>query len=191
MWCPPARTRWQLPCDNSEGRDHLKKTSAKALPQMLVNTRISNSYHSLPILIGLNHYLELISEILLFKIILHEHVLFIKWGLDSQPQFSGSISNNLLENKLSSVLDRGNQKMVPPENNTSYALAYEDYQIGQRIILGSHLLTSEEIIEFANKWDPVPFHTDEKLVLNLRMKLNCCWGTPNCNPHKINTKPRR
>ena len=52
--------------------------------------------------------------------------------------------------------------MVPPENNTSYALAYEDYQIGQRIILGSHLLTSEEIIEFANKWDPVPFHTDEK-----------------------------
>jgi acyl dehydratase len=81
--------------------------------------------------------------------------------------------------------------MVPPENNPSYALAYEDYQIGQRIILGSHLLTSEEIIEFANKWDPVPSHTDEKLVLNLRMKLNCCWGTPNCKMHKINTKPRR
>ena len=80
--------------------------------------------------------------------------------------------------------------MVSPENNPSYALAYEDYQIGQRIILGSHLLTSEEIIKFANKWDPVPFHTDENLALNLRMKLNRYWGTPNCNPHKINTRPR-
>ena len=43
-----------------------------------------------------------------------------------------------------------------------YDNTYEDYQIGERVVLGKHRLTSEEIINFAEKWDPAPFHIDEK-----------------------------
>ena len=43
-----------------------------------------------------------------------------------------------------------------------YIGAYEDYKIGNKIILGSYFLTSGDIIEFAKKWDPAPFHTDEE-----------------------------
>jgi acyl dehydratase len=46
---------------------------------------------------------------------------------------------------------------LPPDG-----LAYEDYEIGKKITLGNHFLSSEEIIEFASKWDPVPFHIDEQ-----------------------------
>jgi acyl dehydratase len=47
----------------------------------------------------------------------------------------------------------------------TYALPYEDYEVGSQIILGSHFLTSEEIINFAKKWDPAPFHIDKKAGL--------------------------
>ncbi len=47
-------------------------------------------------------------------------------------------------------------------NAQKYIGAYEDYKIGKKKILGSYLLTSSDIIEFAKKWDPAPFHTDEK-----------------------------
>ncbi|MBT3991959.1 MAG: acyl dehydratase [Rhodospirillaceae bacterium] len=40
--------------------------------------------------------------------------------------------------------------------------AFEDYVIGEKLELGSHLLEREEIIEFAKKWDPMPFHIDEE-----------------------------
>jgi acyl dehydratase len=52
--------------------------------------------------------------------------------------------------------------MNPKEPKPDNFFAYEDYEIGKKILLGSHQLTSAEIIEFANKWDPVPFHTDEQ-----------------------------
>ncbi len=54
---------------------------------------------------------------------------------------------------------------MPDSNDQIYVGAYEDYQLGRKIILGSHFLTSEEIIEFAKKWDPVPFHIDEQAGL--------------------------
>ncbi len=40
--------------------------------------------------------------------------------------------------------------------------AYEDFEEGSSIPLGSKLVTAEEIIEFAGEFDPQPFHLDEE-----------------------------
>lgn len=37
----------------------------------------------------------------------------------------------------------------------------EDYQVGQVFDVGEYVLTKEEIISFAQSWDPQPFHLDE------------------------------
>jgi acyl dehydratase len=39
---------------------------------------------------------------------------------------------------------------------------FEDYEIGEQNATGDHLVTAEEIIDFAGRWDPQPFHTDER-----------------------------
>lgn len=39
---------------------------------------------------------------------------------------------------------------------------YEDLAEGQIIELGHYTVSKEEILEFANKYDPQPFHIDEK-----------------------------
>ena len=39
---------------------------------------------------------------------------------------------------------------------------YEDFEVGASREIGSHEVTREEIIDFATKWDPRPFHIDEK-----------------------------
>ena len=38
---------------------------------------------------------------------------------------------------------------------------YEDLEIGQKIKLGSIIVSKKEIISFAEKFDPQPFHTNE------------------------------
>lgn len=38
----------------------------------------------------------------------------------------------------------------------------EDLAAGYRTSIGEYLLCAEEIIEFASRWDPYPFHTDEQ-----------------------------
>lgn len=40
---------------------------------------------------------------------------------------------------------------------TRYA---EDLSVGEEFTFGSHTVTAEEIIEFAEEFDPQPFHTD-------------------------------
>ena len=37
---------------------------------------------------------------------------------------------------------------------------FEDVRVGETDTLGSHLITEAEIIAFASKYDPQPFHTD-------------------------------
>jgi acyl dehydratase len=37
---------------------------------------------------------------------------------------------------------------------------FEDVRVGESDTLGSHTVTAEEIIAFAKKYDPQPFHTD-------------------------------
>jgi len=39
---------------------------------------------------------------------------------------------------------------------------FEDYEIGRQISAGKHLVTSDEMLDFARRWDPQPFHTDER-----------------------------
>jgi acyl dehydratase len=44
---------------------------------------------------------------------------------------------------------------VPPKERF-----FEDYRIGEVHEFGDYLVTEQEIIEFARKYDPQPFHTD-------------------------------
>lgn len=37
----------------------------------------------------------------------------------------------------------------------------EDFQPGQALEFGSHTLTAEEIVDFARRYDPQPFHLDD------------------------------
>lgn len=37
----------------------------------------------------------------------------------------------------------------------------EDFQPGQTLEFGSHTLTAEEIVDFARRYDPQPFHLDD------------------------------
>lgn len=39
---------------------------------------------------------------------------------------------------------------------------FEDIEVGETTEFGSRTVTKEEIVEFAEKYDPQPFHTDEK-----------------------------
>lgn len=39
---------------------------------------------------------------------------------------------------------------------------YEDYEVGETEGFGERTVTKAEIIEFAEKYDPQPFHTDEE-----------------------------
>jgi acyl dehydratase len=46
-----------------------------------------------------------------------------------------------------------------PNTVAKYA---EDYQVGEIVDVGEYTLTKEEIIAFAQTWDPQPFHLDEQ-----------------------------
>ncbi|MFK7865691.1 MAG: MaoC family dehydratase [Pseudohongiellaceae bacterium] len=39
---------------------------------------------------------------------------------------------------------------------------FEDFEVGSRQEFGSYLVTEEEIIEFATKYDPQPFHLSDE-----------------------------
>lgn len=38
---------------------------------------------------------------------------------------------------------------------------FEDLQIGERSLVGTHVVSKEEAIEFARQWEPQPYHVDE------------------------------
>ena len=40
-------------------------------------------------------------------------------------------------------------------------LYFEDLEPGRRSVVGRYLLTREESVAFAQRWDPQPFHVDE------------------------------
>jgi acyl dehydratase len=40
--------------------------------------------------------------------------------------------------------------------------AYEDFNIGDAVQLSAHTFTREEIVEFAKRYDPQPFHLSEE-----------------------------
>lgn len=39
-------------------------------------------------------------------------------------------------------------------------ISYEDLEVGSRTEVGTHTFTVEEIVEFAERFDPQPFHVD-------------------------------
>ncbi len=41
-------------------------------------------------------------------------------------------------------------------------LCFEEIQVGDRWRSNEYLVSREEIIEFASRWDPLPFYTDEE-----------------------------
>jgi acyl dehydratase len=43
-------------------------------------------------------------------------------------------------------------------------LYFEDFTIGSTRSFGGYEVTKEEIVEFARRWDPQPFHVDEALA---------------------------
>ncbi|MCR9213840.1 MAG: MaoC family dehydratase [Proteobacteria bacterium] len=45
-------------------------------------------------------------------------------------------------------------------------LYFEDIKIGDKTEFGSKLVTKEEILEFAEEFDPQPFHLDEEAATN-------------------------
>jgi acyl dehydratase len=44
----------------------------------------------------------------------------------------------------------------------SEPLHYEDFYVGQVMVLGPKLVTKDDIVAFAREFDPQPFHLDEK-----------------------------
>ena len=52
--------------------------------------------------------------------------------------------------------------MSNPVYNDYY---YEDINDTYKVSLGEYLVTKETILDFANQWDPMLFHTDEELSL--------------------------
>lgn len=47
---------------------------------------------------------------------------------------------------------------------------FEDFEIGQSIELGSYEVSEEEILEFARKYDPQPFHIDPQAAQSSMFK---------------------
>lgn len=52
----------------------------------------------------------------------------------------------------------------------------EDIQIGERLELGTHVFTAEEIKRFAQKFDPQPFHIDEEAAKRSHFGGLCASG---------------
>ena len=42
---------------------------------------------------------------------------------------------------------------------------FEDVKVGTRYLVGTYTVSREEAIEFANKWEPQPYHVDEARAL--------------------------
>ena len=57
-----------------------------------------------------------------------------------------------------------------------FKIFYEDLKIGETEEFGSYLVTREEVIDFASKYDPQPFHLDEELAKNSVFGDLCASG---------------
>jgi acyl dehydratase len=56
--------------------------------------------------------------------------------------------------------------------------AYEDFPVGRRLVSGIQTISEEEMIEFARRYDPQPFHLDTSASENLLGGLSASgWQT--------------
>jgi acyl dehydratase len=58
-------------------------------------------------------------------------------------------------------------------------LYFEDFTVGSKRDLGSHLVTEDEILTFARQYDPQPFHIDKEAAQNSIYKglISSGWMT--------------
>ena len=56
--------------------------------------------------------------------------------------------------------------------HTGEPLYHEDIQVGTRFVSGSYQLTQPDIVEFASRFDPQPFHTDPQAA---RRACSAAW----------------
>lgn len=54
---------------------------------------------------------------------------------------------------------------MTPRSDLS-TLRFDDIQAGDRFPLGEHLMTREDVIAFAEKYDPQPYHLDDAAVID-------------------------
>lgn len=57
-----------------------------------------------------------------------------------------------------------------------YKLFYEDIEVGPRTRFGSYEMTREEIIDYATRYDPQPFHLDEDFAKTTHFGGLCASG---------------
>ena len=57
-------------------------------------------------------------------------------------------------------------------------LYFDDHVVGASVRCGSHVVTAEEIITFAEQWDPQPWHIDEAAA-----KASFFGGLTACSAH--------
>lgn len=50
--------------------------------------------------------------------------------------------------------------------NAGKILYWEDFRVGETVAMGSHTFAAEEMIDFAHKFDPQPFHIDPVAARN-------------------------
>jgi acyl dehydratase len=56
----------------------------------------------------------------------------------------------------------------------------EHHPVGRKIELGSHSFTAEEIIRYAKRFDPQPFHVDPEAARHSLLGGLCASGWHNC-----------
>lgn len=57
---------------------------------------------------------------------------------------------------------------------------FEDYILGREVSFGRYEVTAEEIIEFAQKYDPQPFHIDPEAARHSMFGTLCASGWHTC-----------
>lgn len=57
-----------------------------------------------------------------------------------------------------------------------YKIYYEDIKVGPRARFGSYEMTKQEIIEYATRFDPQPFHLDEEFAKTTHFGALCASG---------------
>ncbi len=61
-----------------------------------------------------------------------------------------------------------------------FKVFYEDLEIGKEETFGAYQVTKEEVIEFASKYDPQPFHIDEEMAKHSVFGGLCASGWHTC-----------
>lgn len=61
-----------------------------------------------------------------------------------------------------------------------FKVFYEDLEIGKQETFGTYEVTKEEVIEFASKYDPQPFHMDEEMAKQSVFGGLCASGWHTC-----------